>query len=171
MTALEARAEEEGRGSEAAELHSALRGLIRVQGLRDRDRVSGWGVTVSGAHALEALAAQGPLSLNAVAAELFVDKSTASRIVGALEDRGYVRRVPDPRDGRAIRVELTPAGREVEARLRDDAVWEMQALLAGFDPAARRAMLRSLRQLTRTSAIHAGATAASCCRPDPEMEG
>ncbi|HEX2202282.1 MAG TPA: MarR family transcriptional regulator [Longimicrobium sp.] len=153
--------------TEAGDFHRALRDLIRLHQLRDRDRVCCYDVTVSGAHALEILATQGPLSLNALAAELFVDKSTASRVVGCLEERGYVRRVPDPLDGRAIRVELTDAGADMEAQLRDDAVWEMQAMLAGFDPEVRRGMLGFLRQLTRTSATHAGATDASCCRTDP----
>lgn len=157
--------------TEAAEFHAALRDLIRLHQLRDRDRVCCYDVTVSGAHALEVLANQGPLSLNAVAAELFVDKSTASRIVGCLEERGYVRRAPDPADGRAIRVELTAAGRDMEAQLRDDAAWETQAMLAGFDPEVRRGVLRFLRQLTRTSAMHAGATDASCCRAESAAGG
>lgn len=162
-----------GLDGQAAEFHRALRDLVRLHCLRDRDRVACYGVTVSGAHALDALEALGPLSLNALAAELFVDKSTASRVVGALEDRGCVRRLPDARDGRAIRIELTPAGRALQAQLRDDAVWEVQAMLAGFAPEVRGGMLRFLRQLTRTSALHAGAAAASCCREtdDGEVDG
>lgn len=151
---------------ESAEFHRALRDLIRLHLLRDRDRVGCYGVTVSGAHALEVLARLGPLTLNGLAAELFVDKSTACRIVGALEDRGHVRRLPDASDGRAIRIEPTPAGRALQAQLQEDAVWEMQAMLAGFAPEVRREMLRFVRQLTRTSAVHAGAGAASCCRDE-----
>ncbi|HYJ79350.1 MAG TPA: MarR family transcriptional regulator, partial [Longimicrobiaceae bacterium] len=132
--------------------------------LRERDRVAAYDVSVSGAHALDALDALGPLSLNQLAAELFVDKSTACRVVGALEDRGHVRRLPDDSDGRAIRIELTPAGRDLQAQLREDAAWEVQAMLAGFAPESRRETLRFLRQLTRTSALHAGAAGASCCR-------
>lgn len=162
-------AAEAGLEREAADFHRVLRDLVRVHGLRDRDRVACHGVTVSGAHALDALAALGPLSLNALAAELFVDKSTACRVVGALEDRGWVRRLPDDADGRAIRIRLTPAGAALQAQLRDDAVWEVQAMLAGFAPEVRGEMLGFLRRLTRTSARHAGATDASCCR-EPEGE-
>ena len=159
-----------GPSTEAAEFQRALRDLIRLHQLRDRDRVCCYDVTVSGAHALEVLAVLGPISLNRMAAELFVDKSTASRIVGSLEDRGYVRRAPDPDDGRAVRLELTGAGADLQAQLHEDAVWEMQALLGGFAPEVRKGMLRFLRQLTRTSATHAGATDASCCRlPEGEI--
>jgi MarR family 2-MHQ and catechol resistance regulon transcriptional repressor len=156
--------------TEAARFHRALRDLVRLHQHRDRDRVGCYGVTVSGAHALEALSTLGPLSLNALAAELFVDKSTASRVVGCLEDRGWVRRAPDASDGRAIRVEVTAAGAALQAQLHEDAVWEVQALLGGFDPAARAEMLGFLRRLTRTSAAHAGATAASCCRAEESGE-
>lgn len=168
MTSIETA---EGLEAEAAEFHRALRDLVRLHCYRDRDRVASYGVTVSGAHALDALAALGPLSLNALAAELFVDKSTASRIVGALEDRGYVRRLPDAADGRAIRIEPTLEGDRLQAQLRDDAVWEVQAMLAGFAPEVRGEMLTFLRRLTHTSAAHAGATGASCYRGFTEEAG
>lgn len=155
---------------EAAEFHQALQELIRLHLSRDRERVCCYDVTVSGARAVEILTRMGAISLNALATELFVDKSTASRIVGSLEERGYVRRAADPGDRRALRLELTHAGTELAASLHEDAVWEMHTLLAGFAPDVRRGMLSFMRQLTRTSATHAGATDASCCRTDPREE-
>ena len=133
-----------------------LRDLQRAHALRDRVRVSARGLTVSGAHALEVLAERGGLSLNALAAELFVDKSTACRIVGLLEDHGHVARLADARDGRAIRVELTPAGRALEARLRTDAVREAEAALAGLAPEEREGALAFLRRLARGLAVPGG---------------
>ena len=152
---------------EAAGFRRAIRELTRLHQLRDRARVSAAGVTVAGAHALEVLAERGALSLTALSAELFVDRSTACRIVGLLEDHGYVLREADPQDGRSIRVQLTAPGRALEARLRDDAVRETGEALAGFAPEARGEALRFLRQLTRTSARHAGA-AAACSREEDE---
>lgn len=147
----------EGIERAAGEFRRAMREWMRLHQLRERDRVSAYGVTVSGAHALEVLAERGPLSLNALSAELFVDKSTACRTVGLLEDRGYLARLADARDGRAIRLELTDAGHALEARLREDAVWETEALLSALGEDDRRAALRIVRELTRTSAAHAGA--------------
>ncbi|HEX5724538.1 MAG TPA: MarR family transcriptional regulator, partial [Longimicrobiaceae bacterium] len=155
---------------EAEDFHRALLDLVRLQQFRDRERASYYGLTVSGAHALEALARLGAVSLNRLAAELFVDKSTACRIVGLLEDHGWVRRVADPRDGRALQLQVTDAGRDLHAQLLDDAVWEVEAILAGFAPDARGETLRFLRRLTRVSALHAGAENASCCAPDPTEE-
>lgn len=151
-------------GAQAAQLRRVLRDLQRAHALRDRVRVSARGLTVSGAHALEVLAERGALSLNALAAELFVDKSTACRIVGLLEDHGHVARLADPRDGRAIRVELTPAGRALEAHLRHDAVRETEAALAGLAAGEREGALDFLRRLSRALAAPGGVADASVDR-------
>jgi len=147
-------------GPHADELRRALRDLMRLHALRDRVRAGARGLTASGAHAMELLAERGALSLNALARELCVDKSTASRTVGLLEDRGHVVRLADPRDGRAIRVELTAAGRALEARLRHDAVAEAEAALAGFAPEEREEALALLRRLTHASATRGDAAGA-----------
>ena len=149
---------------EAEEFHRALGDLMRLQQHRARDRVAFYGITVSGAHALEALERLGPISLNRLAAELFVDKSTASRIIAALEYRGWVVRTADSADRRAIRLHVTEAGYALHDQLRADAVWEMQAVLAGTDAFTRASTLGFLRELARTAALHAGATGASCCQ-------
>ena len=151
---------------EAEAFHHALSDLVRLQQHRSRDRVAFYGITVAGAHALEALERLGAVSLNRLAAELFVDKSTASRIIAVLEYRGWVARTLDPRDRRAIRLQLTDSGFALADQLRADAVWEMQAVLAATDPVVRHTVLGFLREVARTSALHAGATDASCCQGD-----
>jgi DNA-binding MarR family transcriptional regulator len=152
----------------AADFRRALRELTRLQQLRDRARVRAAGITVAGGHALEVLAERGPVSLTALSAALYVDRSTACRIVGLLEDHGYVARRPDARDGRAIRVELTAGGRALEAGLRGEAVREAAEDLAGFGPEARGEALRFLRRLTRASALHAGAASSIQEEDDPD---
>jgi DNA-binding MarR family transcriptional regulator len=136
-------------GANAAELRRAVRELVRLSALRDRVRAGARGLTASGAHTLEVLAERGPLSLNALAAELFVDKSTASRTVGLLEDLGHVARRADAADGRAIRVELTAAGRALERALGDESAADAGAALAGLAPGQRESGLAFLRHLAR----------------------
>ncbi len=53
-----------------------------------------------------------------LAAVLSVDVSTVSRQVKQLEIEGLVARQPDPSDGRASVLALTPAGRDAVERLR-----------------------------------------------------
>ena len=50
-----------------------------------------------------------------VAAYLGLDKSTITGIVTAGEERGILRRIEDPTDGRSTRVELTEAGHALAA--------------------------------------------------------
>jgi DNA-binding MarR family transcriptional regulator len=69
----------------------------------------------------------------ALAAQAGIDVSVASRQVAVLERAGHVERRPDPRDGRANLLSLTPAGEEAMAAtraLRSD--WALGAL-AGWD--------------------------------------
>lgn len=54
---------------------------------------------------------------SALARELFVSQPTLSRTVDRLVDRGYIDRVPDPSDGRAALLTLTPSGRAARARV------------------------------------------------------
>ena len=54
-----------------------------------------------------------------LAEHLHVTKQSASELVAALESGGYVRRRPNPTDGRSRLVELTPKGRTGLARSRE----------------------------------------------------
>src|SRR4051795_12974263 len=60
--------------------------------------------------ALGALAEHGELRMGALAGELGLDTSVVSRTVATAESLGLVSRRPDPRDGRACLLSLTPAG-------------------------------------------------------------
>ncbi|NIP36797.1 MAG: MarR family transcriptional regulator, partial [Thermoplasmata archaeon] len=67
-------------------------------------------ISVTQCHALDALNDRGALTLNDLSAALFLEKSTVSRAVQDLEDRGYVVRRPHPTDGRAVLLEASPTG-------------------------------------------------------------
>ncbi|GEE00017.1 hypothetical protein nbrc107696_04630 [Gordonia spumicola] len=65
----------------------------------------------------------GPMRASELAASMAADPSTTSRHVATLVAEGFVRREPDPDDGRAYRLLLTDAGRarvaELGARRRE----------------------------------------------------
>src|SRR5579859_7609949 len=81
-------------------LYDALEDLLRVYQFRDRDRICCFDVSVSQCYALEGLVRRGSMTLNDLAAYLYLDKSTVSRVVDALERKGYVVRLPHLSDGR-----------------------------------------------------------------------
>ena len=69
---------------DAEELHEALNQLVRVYQFRDRDRICCYDVSVTKSYAVETLVRKGPMRMQALADELFLDKSTASRVINAL---------------------------------------------------------------------------------------
>ncbi|MFL6261983.1 MAG: MarR family winged helix-turn-helix transcriptional regulator [Thermoanaerobaculia bacterium] len=146
------------------ELYGALEDLLRVYQFRDRDRICCFDVSVSQCYALEGLVRRGSMTLNDLAAYLYLDKSTASRIVDALERKGYAARLPHPKDRRASLLEATPAGRELEGKIRESILAEERQLLADFSPEVRQAMTRVLRRLARAAAAGVEAGGGSCCR-------
>src|SRR5690606_19371219 len=122
---------------DAAALQRALSDLIRVYQFRDRDRICCHDISVSQCYALEALVERGPLTLNDLAAHLYLDKSTASRVVDGLERKGLARRGAHPQDGRAVLLSATPAGARLCRRIQGELVLGQLPLPEADGPAGR----------------------------------
>jgi MarR family 2-MHQ and catechol resistance regulon transcriptional repressor len=155
-----------GANDEAAKLYAALSDLVRVYQFRDRDRICCHDISVTQCYALEALTRSGPRTLNELAAELYLDKSTASRVVATLERKGYVVRQPHPRDGRSILLDLTTSGKRLYGRIERDLVEETRQLLQDFEPAVRQAAPLLLSRLARSAERRSGCAPTSrtaCC--------
>jgi MarR family transcriptional regulator, 2-MHQ and catechol-resistance regulon repressor len=153
-------------GADTARLHDALKHLLRVYQYRDRDRICCHDVSVTQCHALEHLVEEGAIGQNELAAALYLDKSTTSRVVSALERKGYLVRSPDPADGRARLLEVTPDGRALVAAIEADILAAQARLLAAFDPEVRKSMARLIDALARAQASTVDASGGSCCTLD-----
>lgn len=70
------------------------------------------GVTAAQAGALFFLTQNDGCLLMALSRGLLLDKSAITRLVERLEKKALIARRPCDRDGRAVRVDLTPAGRQ-----------------------------------------------------------
>ncbi len=79
-----------------------------------------------------------PLRVSALADLLSVDTPTVTRKAQQLEHLGYVTRDPDPEDGRATRVHLTPEGRTVLGRVVDARRDLLASVVATWDDRERR---------------------------------
>lgn len=137
--------------SDAHELLEALTQLVRIYQFRDRNKICAHDVSVSQCYALQAIARRETPGLNELAAAQLLDKSTASRLVDGLEEKGYVRRGSDPRDGRAVRLEVTARGRQVLARIEHDLLQEQMRLVADFSPEVRRATTQLILRLAEAT--------------------
>lgn len=60
---------------------------------------------------LHQISFHGSSGVKALADEFQLDVSTVSRQAAALEQKGYIYRVPDPQDGRAYSLQITETGR------------------------------------------------------------
>jgi len=134
---------------DAMELQEALNDLIRVYQFRDRKRICCYDVSVTQCYALRELVRTGPMGLTNLASALYLDGSTACRVVDTLERKGYVTRTQDPGDARALELNATDAGRELYARIENDLLAEQKTLLADFDPEVRQATTRLIARLAR----------------------
>ena len=72
------------------------------------------GVSASQARVLAVLHfSGGPIKPSLVATLLFQETQSITGILHRIESRGWVRRLPDPNDRRAVGLELTDSGREI----------------------------------------------------------
>ncbi len=87
------------------------------------------------------------LSPGQLVAQTMVTSGTMTNRIDHLEQRGLVRRRPDPADARSVRVQLTAAGRRrVDAAL-EDLVAREDAILGALDDDARATLADLLRRV------------------------
>jgi DNA-binding MarR family transcriptional regulator len=135
-------------------LHDLLMDFGRVAGLLHPDQtVPGQALSLSQAFALHELDAAAPLSQRDLAQRLRLEKSTVSRLVADLEDRGLLTRQRDPDNRRVYRLQITAEGRQTHAVMGSafhDQFVRMTAALTGREQAALLvglpALIRVLRQ-------------------------
>jgi DNA-binding MarR family transcriptional regulator len=92
--------------------------------------------------------------LTELAARADMTHQSMGEIVVSLEQRGYVERRPDPADGRARLVCLTPAGRKLRRvgteKIRDiERLWQARWREAGLDVDVRTAFWTALGSTRR----------------------
>jgi len=95
---------------QVAPLRDSSRRVVRELGFMS-DRYQTTGVSHAQCHALLELETRGQLAGGELAATLMIDKSTASRLLHALAERGWARQRVDPADARRKLWHLTEAGR------------------------------------------------------------
>lgn len=94
--------------------------------------------------ALSTVERAGPLRLGDVAAAEGIAPSTLTRTVSVLEGRGYVKRCAVPGDARASTLAITPRGREVLKRIRQDSTAMLARLLMRLTPERTAALARAI---------------------------
>ncbi len=94
------------------------------------------------------LGAFAPMSLQALAREVGVDKSQGSRVVSLLIERGLLARDADATDGRGVQLSLTPRGRTLYRKAFPRAVKRNEQLLSVLSAEELEVLERALDKLT-----------------------
>ncbi|HEV8692840.1 MAG TPA: MarR family transcriptional regulator [Lysobacter sp.] len=157
---------------DAEALHVALSNLVRLYQFRDRDKICCYDISVTQCYALEVLAERGPSRSQALAEALMLDKSTTTRVVDALARKGYVERLPDPEDARAVSLRVTREGRKLYERINSELIEQQVDLLRDLDPEVRAGATEIIQRLARAaqsrfvSGVSVGSCAPSCGTDD-----
>jgi len=121
-------------------------------------QTAGLEVTTTEGHLLSYLASYTPAPMTELHRVLGVKRSTMTSLLDRLEARSWVRRVPSPRDRRALLVELTQEGRVHATRIRE----VLEQLEAGIADRVSAADLKGFL------AVLTAITAASSPPPAPD---
>lgn len=89
-----------------------------------------------------------PLSLQALANEVAVDKSQASRIVTGLIERGLLQRSTNDEDGRSIHLTLTIKGKSLYRKVFPQAVQRNETLLSVLNAKERKVFEEAMEKLS-----------------------
>jgi DNA-binding MarR family transcriptional regulator len=101
---------------------------------------------------LTILAAGRHTNMNRLAEALEVVPSSASRLCDRLEATGLLRRIPDPRDRREVRLTLTPAAVRLLDELRERRRAALAEVLEQMSPAGRHDLVRGLAAFAAAAA-------------------
>jgi len=137
---------------DAAKLQASFSSVVRDLGLLRPDTTPcGERMSITEAHALNELHAEGSLTQQGLAGRLRLQKSTVSRLVDGLWADGLAKRRTNPADRRSVIIELTSRGarraeqlatarRELFGRLLDQLTTEEgRMVIDGLDRLARAA--------------------------------
>jgi DNA-binding MarR family transcriptional regulator len=145
----------------AVAMQVAVSGFVRSFGLLQPGRTPcGLDLHISEAHSLLDLAEFGPITQHELGQRLELRKSTVSRLVQQLVERGWVRRGAHPSDLRSVLLSLTDAGIEVAERVDRARVQRFRLLLDAIPEASRPQVVDAVHLLAAAArtAIGAGAT-------------
>lgn len=132
---------------QAQRLYAAFSDLLRRYQFRDREQICCHGLSVSQCYTLEALDQRGPLTMGELAGHLCLKISSMTRVVDALVEEGWVRRVDDPEDRRVCRVQLSAKGRTLLTKVKGGLIGEYEDILRNVPPASREAVIKAVSDL------------------------
>lgn len=100
---------------------------------------------------LHHLTSHGSIGVKALAEEFRLDISTVSRQAAALEQKGYVCRIPDPLDRRAYFLQITDLGTKEFFENKNARLNRIEEVLEGWTEEERKVFGELLRKYNRST--------------------
>ena len=135
---------------DTTQLQELFSDFLQALGLQRPDQIPvGFSISLSEMFALLLLADEAPLAQQALADRLHLEKSTVSRLIKDLEQRGWVTRERDQQDTRMFQLGLSEAGQAAAAELAHHLTERHKRLLAALKPDEQEALAYGLSALIR----------------------
>ncbi|ATB28430.1 MarR family winged helix-turn-helix transcriptional regulator [Melittangium boletus] len=143
----QAEAERQAQGQTLSALERELSVLVRraigsFWGKRDEGGVDRWTYAL-----LIRLSEEGTTRVGEVARRFGIDKSTASRHLGRMEEQGLLESIPDESDARSVLLRMTPRGAEHLAATRAERLQVLRKIFAAWPEQDRADLTRLLGRL------------------------
>jgi DNA-binding MarR family transcriptional regulator len=144
-----------------AELVARLRGVIPRLARQLNDTSTGEDLTPTQYSVLALVRLRGPIGLAELTELEGLNPTMLSRIVKVLDERSLVRRLPDPKDMRAARLEATRDGEQVHDRVREQRTQVLSECLNRLPTETAESLLaavpamEALAEAVKTAPVHA----------------
>jgi DNA-binding MarR family transcriptional regulator len=126
------------------ELVARLRMVISRLARQLNDASTGAGLTPTQYSVLALIRIRGPLGLTELTELEGLNPTMVSRVVRVLDEQGLIRRMPDPADMRAARVEVTWQGEQVHDRVREQRTAVLTECLERLPPQTAQTLLAAV---------------------------
>jgi len=124
--------------------------VIREMGVLRPDQVlPGWSLSLSEIYALNILAERAPISQQDLGAALRLEKSSVTRLVQQLEQRGWIVRERDARDSRLRLLRLSELGARMTEEMHRHMHERHAELFDQLTPDEQSALMQGLTALRR----------------------
>ena len=115
----------------------------------DRDSIAHTGLNFSDFSILEALLHKGPLPINTIGDKVLLTSGSMTAAANRLEEKGLIRRVRDPSDGRSFYLYLTQNGRRTIAAAFEKHARNLEKLASVLSADERCELVALLKKIGR----------------------
>ena len=148
----EAQPLERARDEELQGLQDSLTQVVRLLFYRPNTKADFMELSIMQVRALNAIAEHEDQKLVDLAARLAMALPGASRTVERLVKRGFVHRMPDPNDRRAVRLILTDHGQQLVTEIKAARAAELRRAVTNIDLNRLQEIHRAIKQLADEAA-------------------